>query len=100
MIQEQQRKPGSTIPIFNVKTGMTEQLGPVIKTDEEWKAQLTPEQYAIARKQGTERAFTGKYHDLKEHGIYHCVCCGTDLFNSSTKFESGTGWPSFSAPVS
>ena len=100
MMQEQQRKPESTIPIFNAKTGKTEQFESVVKTDAEWKAQLTPEQYAIARKQGTERAFTGKYHDSKEHGIYHCVCCGTDLFNSSTKFESGTGWPSFSAPVS
>ena len=99
-VQEQQRRPGQLIPIFSVKTGKTEHLAPVVKTDTEWKALLTPEQYAIARKQGTERAFTGKYHDTKDRGIYHCVCCGTDLFESATKFESGTGWPSFSAPVS
>lgn len=99
-MQEQQRRQAQPIPIFVVKTGKIEHLAPVIKTDEEWKAILTQEQYAIARKQGTERAFTGRYHDSEEHGVYHCVCCGTDLFNSATKFESGTGWPSFFAPVS
>ena len=61
---------------------------------------LTPEQYDIARKEGTEYAFTGKYHNEKEHGIYRCACCGTDLFLSDKKFDSGTGWPSFSDPVS
>jgi len=100
MMQEQERKPGMRIPIFNAKTGKTEQLEPVVKTDAEWKAQLTPEQLDVARKKGTEYAFTGKYHAAKDHGIYHCVCCGTDLFESSTKFDSGTGWPSFYAPVS
>ena len=73
---------------------------PVIRTDTEWQALLTPEQFRVARKQGTEYAFTGKYHNWKEHGIYACVCCGTDLFLSDTKFDSGTGWPSFYAPVS
>lgn len=71
----------------------------VVKTDEEWKRQLTPEQYAVARKAGTERAFTGKYYNHHEKGVYRCVCCGNALFDSSTKFESGTGWPSFRAPI-
>ena len=71
----------------------------VIKTDEEWKKQLTPEQYAVARKKGTERAFTGKYYKEHDEGVYRCVCCGNPLFSSDTKFESGTGWPSFSAPI-
>lgn len=71
----------------------------IIKSDNEWKNLLTQEQFEVARKKGTELAFTGKYHDCHENGIYKCVCCGTDLFNSKTKFESGTGWPSFWAPV-
>ena len=65
----------------------------VKKSDEEWRKQLTPEQYAVARQKGTERAFTGKYWDCKEDGIYRCVCCGNELFDASTKFDSGTGWP-------
>ena len=69
------------------------------KTDEEWQKQLTPEQYRIARKKGTERAFTGKYNDSKEPGLYRCVCCGTPLFDSDDKFDSGSGWPSFTRPV-
>ena len=68
-------------------------------TDEEWRAALTPEQYRVTRKKGTERAFSGEYHDLKEEGVYRCVACGTPLFSSETKFDSGTGWPSFYAPV-
>lgn len=71
----------------------------VSRTDEEWKKQLTPEQYEVTRKKGTERAFSGEYNDCKESGVYQCVCCRQDLFRSETKFESGTGWPSFFAPM-
>ncbi len=68
-------------------------------TEEEWRRKLTPEQYRIAREIGTERAFTGKYNDAKEPGLYKCVCCGTPLFDSRAKFDSGSGWPSFTGPV-
>lgn len=72
----------------------------VIKSDAEWKEQLSPEEYKVTRKKGTERAFTGEYHDCKETGIYQCICCGNQLFTSDTKYDSGTGWPSFWEPVS
>ncbi|TCD14086.1 peptide-methionine (R)-S-oxide reductase MsrB [Oricola cellulosilytica] len=72
----------------------------VQKTVQEWREQLTPEQFQIARKGGTERAFTGPNWDTKEAGLYTCVCCDSPLFRSETKFDSGTGWPSFTAPIS
>ncbi|MBO22859.1 MAG: peptide-methionine (R)-S-oxide reductase [Rhodospirillaceae bacterium] len=74
--------------------------GPKIeKSDEEWRSELTPEQYQIARQAGTEPPFTGKYHDSKGSGTFYCVCCGAALFESGTKYDSGTGWPSFWQPV-
>lgn len=71
----------------------------VVKTDAEWKKELTPEQYRVTRGKGTERAFTGELHDCKTEGTYTCVCCGAPLFSSDTKFDSGSGWPSFYEPV-
>jgi peptide-methionine (R)-S-oxide reductase len=71
----------------------------VTKTDEEWRQQLSPEQYQVTRHAGTEPAFTGEYWKTKDQGTYNCVCCGQPLFGSDTKFESGTGWPSFYKPV-
>lgn len=70
------------------------------KTDEEWRAQLSAEQYEVTRRHGTERAFTGAYWDSKDSGVYRCICCGNALFDAATKYDSGTGWPSFWQPLS
>ena len=72
----------------------------VIKSDKEWAAMLTPMQYKVTRKHGTEPAFSGEYHDSKEAGTYNCICCGNPLFSAETKFDSGTGWPSYWQPLS
>ncbi len=71
----------------------------IAKTDADWRSQLTPEQYRICRQKGTEPAFTGQYYDGHEPGVYRCVCCGASLFDAETKFDSGSGWPSFWAPT-
>lgn len=76
-----------------------EKLDKVTKTDAEWRQQLSDEEYQVTRKKGTEPAFTGKYWNTQKHGVFECVCCGEPLFDSATKFDSGTGWPSFSAPL-
>jgi peptide-methionine (R)-S-oxide reductase len=81
-------------------TAMTDTPRKIHRTEEEWQDQLTPEQYRVTRTKGTERAFTGEYWDHKGEGVYLCICCGAPLFDSETKYDSGTGWPSFWAPVS
>jgi len=72
----------------------------ISKTVEEWQQQLTPEQFEVTRRKGTERAFTGRYHDCKTEGVYYCACCGAPLFRSDEKFDSGSGWPSYWQPAS
>lgn len=86
--------------IYNIRTGATNDVEKIRKSDEEWRSVLSNDAFRIARRGETEPAFTGLYHDFHGRGIYQCACCGTDLFTSETKFDSGTGWPSFSAPVS
>jgi len=100
MAVDTMKRSAGKIPIFSVETGSVTPVEKIVKSDAEWQKILDPLTFEIARKAGTEPPFTGKYHVWKEHGIYRCACCGTDLFLSDSKFESGTGWPSFSAPVS
>ncbi len=80
------------------KLGVVE-VDKIVKTDDEWRKQLSPEQFEVTRKAGTERAFSGKYAETHDDGLYHCICCNTVLFDSKTKFDSGTGWPSFYQPL-
>ena len=82
--------------MLDIEGIMTEKI---VKSETEWKKELTPEEYRVTREAGTEPAFTGKYWKTKDPGTYHCVCCGAPLFDSTTKFDSGTGWPSFYAPA-
>jgi len=87
------------IPIYSAATGKIELVSPVVKTDAEWRSILPPKTFEVARGKGTEAAFTGAYYQTHDDGVYQCACCGTDLFDAKDKFESGTGWPSFSSPI-
>ena len=87
------------IRVYSTEKGNYVMTQTVVKTKEEWKKALTPEQYHILREKGTERAFSGKYDKNHEHGIYRCAACGLDLYRSEDKYDSGTGWPSFTAPI-
>ncbi len=100
MAVETAKSPPGKVPIYSMATGKVELVDRVVKTDGEWRKILDPMTFEVARKAGTEPAFTGKYHAWHEKGLFQCACCGTDLFLSDTKFESGTGWPSFWQPVS
>ena len=91
--------PTTGIKLFSADRKEFIVVDKVVKSEAEWKKELAPEDFEVARRKGTERAFTGRYWNLHDEGIYKCVCCGTDLFRSDTKFESGTGWPSFYAPI-
>jgi len=96
---KQEEKAAKQVTVFSVEKKGLIMIDKVIKTESEWKKVLTPEQFRIMRQKGTERAFTGEYVDNHEKGVYKCASCGNDLFASDTKFESGTGWPSYYQPV-
>jgi peptide-methionine (R)-S-oxide reductase len=100
MAADTMKRSFGKVPIFSVETGSVTLVEKIERSDAEWQKILDPLTFEIARREGTEPPFTGKYHAWKEKGLYRCACCGTDLFLSETKFESGTGWPSFWAPVS
>jgi len=88
------------VRVCNAISGEVDEVPEIVKSDDEWQRQLTPEEFDVTRHGGTEPAFTGKYLDCKEEGLYVCVCCGNHLFSSEAKFASGTGWPGFTKPVS
>ena len=95
-----QASPKPTVMIYSTTTKKTIPMEKITKTDDQWRKELSDDEFRIARKKGTERAFTGTYWDNHDKGVYLCRCCDTELFSSDTKFESGTGWPSFFNPVS
>jgi peptide-methionine (R)-S-oxide reductase len=93
------RSSGAVASVLSSTGGTVADDAKVRKTNEEWQQSLTPEQYRVAREKGTERAFTGDYYDCKDSGTYQCICCGAPLFSSDTKYDSGSGWPSFYEPI-
>lgn len=97
--REPRKKENSKSNLFKLSDTILETMS-IKKSKEDWKNTLNPEQYEVCFNKGTERPFTGKYHDCKDYGVYRCSCCGEELFHSKTKFDSGTGWPSFWEPIS